>query len=81
MKASLIALLLPAAASARFIEANEINRVLPTTDTLLEEVKTSEKFLIEVSPGERQWVTEDEKWKLRRVCPSPFLSYGSYVVH
>ncbi|KAI2622215.1 Zn-dependent exopeptidase [Hypomontagnella submonticulosa] len=66
MKASLIALLLPAAASARFIEANEINRVLPTTDTLLEEVKTSEKFLIEVSPGERQWVTEDEKWKLRR---------------
>jgi len=27
----------------------------------------SETFLIELSPGETRWVTEDEKWELRRV--------------
>ena len=26
-----------------------------------------EKFLIELSPGEVRWVTEDQKWVLRRV--------------
>lgn len=26
-----------------------------------------EKFLIETAPGKQQWVTEDEKWELRRV--------------
>ncbi|KAI0021634.1 Zn-dependent exopeptidase [Xylariomycetidae sp. FL0641] len=66
MKSSLFALLLPAAASARFIEANEAsNRVLPFTDALLEDV-ASERFLIELSPGETRWVTEEEKWELRR---------------
>ena len=27
-----------------------------------------EKFLIELGPGETRWITEDEKWELRRVC-------------
>ena len=27
-----------------------------------------EQFLIELSPGKRRWITEDEKWELRRVC-------------
>ncbi|KAI0890298.1 Zn-dependent exopeptidase [Annulohypoxylon maeteangense] len=66
MKASLISLLLPAAASARFIEANEVNRILPYTDALLEKVEAPERFLIELSPGETAWVTEEEKWELRR---------------
>ncbi|KAL7628971.1 Leucine aminopeptidase 1 [Parahypoxylon ruwenzoriense] len=66
MKASLLAFLLPAAASARFIEANEINRVLPSMDALLEDVETLEQYLIELSPGETRWVTEEEKWALRR---------------
>lgn len=26
-----------------------------------------EKYLIELAPGETRWVTEDEKWALRRV--------------
>lgn len=26
-----------------------------------------EKFLIELAPGETQWITEDDKWALRRV--------------
>jgi hypothetical protein len=29
--------------------------------------KTNEKFLVELSPGETRWITEDEKWALRRV--------------
>lgn len=28
----------------------------------------SDQYLIELSPGETRWVTEDEKWALRRVC-------------
>jgi leucyl aminopeptidase len=28
---------------------------------------TNEKFLIELAPGETKWITEDEKWQLRRV--------------
>ncbi|KAI0392129.1 Zn-dependent exopeptidase [Xylariaceae sp. FL0594] len=75
MKASLLSsLLLPAVASPRFIEANEVNRILPYIDALLEEAPVSsgpsassiEKFLVELSPGETRWVTEDEKWELRR---------------
>lgn len=27
-----------------------------------------EKYLIELSPGETRWITEDDKWALRRVC-------------
>jgi hypothetical protein len=30
----------------------------------------TERYLIETNPGETQWVTEDEKWALRRVWPS-----------
>ena len=30
-----------------------------------------EKFLIELGPGETRWITEDEKWELKRVWP-PF---------
>lgn len=26
-----------------------------------------EKFLIETAPGKQQWVTEEDKWELRRV--------------
>lgn len=68
MKASLISFLLPAAASARFIEANEVNRILPYTDAFLEKVEAPEKYLIELSPGKTAWITEEEKWELRRVC-------------
>ena len=63
MKASLLALLLPAAASARFVEPNEINRIILNSDEYAEE---AEKFLIELSPDETRWVTEEQKWELRR---------------
>lgn len=27
-----------------------------------------DEYLIELSPGETRWVTEEGKWELRRVC-------------
>jgi hypothetical protein len=75
MKASLLALLLPAAASARFIEANEVNRVIPYPNGLLDESteQPAEQFLVETSPGELRWITEDQKWELRRVSRKAHL--------
>ncbi len=78
MKTSLIALLLPAAASARFVEANEVNRILPPTDALLENFETPLRYLVEVAPGVTEWVTEEEKWQLRRVC-LPFVFLGLHI--
>ncbi|KAI5463850.1 hypothetical protein BGZ63DRAFT_200919 [Mariannaea sp. PMI_226] len=56
-QASLLAACVPAI-SARFIETAEANNVIihPTEET----------FLIETAPGKTQWVTEEEKWELRR---------------
>jgi leucyl aminopeptidase len=62
MKASLLALLLPAAASARFIEENEVNKVIDFPYG----VEGQGQFLIELAPGETKWVTEEQKWELRR---------------
>ncbi|KAK6085540.1 peptidase family M28 [Seiridium cupressi] len=67
MKASLLTLLLPAAASARFIEAHETDPVIPYPNGFLEDpVEPAEKFLVELAPGETRWVSEEEKWELRR---------------
>lgn len=66
MKASLLTLLLPAAASARFIETNEINRVITHPEGHAGE--STEKFLVELAPGVTKLVTEEQKWELRRVC-------------
>lgn len=30
----------------------------------------SDKFLIELGPGETQWVTKQQKHEMRAVCPS-----------
>lgn len=45
-------------ASARFFQQIEPDNIV---------LDPYEKFLIETAPGETQWVTEDEKWELRRV--------------
>jgi leucyl aminopeptidase len=38
------------------------------------ETVVPERYLIEINPGETQWVTEDDKWILRRVrLPSTLL--------
>ena len=69
--ASLLALLLPAV-SGRFVETGESDRAILYPDGLPKPAETGEKYHIELSPGETRWVTEDEKWELRRVCISPF---------
>jgi leucyl aminopeptidase len=62
MKLSTVSLLAlsAAAVNARFVEQHETDQVV------LADVK-QELYLIELAPGKTQWVTEDEKWELRRV--------------
>ncbi|KAK7748530.1 Leucine aminopeptidase 1 [Cytospora paraplurivora] len=60
---SVVALLAPAV-TARFVEKNEGNNVLLYPDAFKGE--SVEKYLIELSPGSTRWVTEEEKWELRR---------------
>ncbi|RDL39890.1 Peptide hydrolase [Venustampulla echinocandica] len=60
--ATLSAVALSAAvASARFVEQHESDQVILTT-----EVADNEQYLIELAPGTTRWVTEEEKWELRR---------------
>lgn len=61
-KASALALMLQAA-SARFVLEEENDNVV-----LFPNEVEQQKYLIELAPGKTQWVTEDEKWELRRVC-------------
>ncbi|KAF8850061.1 aminopeptidase-like protein [Acephala macrosclerotiorum] len=60
MKFSTVSLLALSATAinARFIEAHEKDQVVISN--------VEEKYLIELSPGETRWVTEEEKWELRR---------------
>ncbi|KAK7417354.1 Leucine aminopeptidase 1 [Neonectria punicea] len=55
-QASLLAACVPAI-SARFLETAEANNVI---------LHPEQTYLIETAPGKTQWVTEDEKWELRR---------------
>ncbi|KAK1771504.1 leucine aminopeptidase 1 [Phialemonium atrogriseum] len=65
-KASVLALLLPAI-SARFVEESEqAEHVGLYTDWAKQIDDGAPKYHIELSPGETRWVTEDEKWELRR---------------
>lgn len=63
---TLSALALSAAiANARFIETHEQDQIILNTQTT-----SNDRYLIELAPGKTQWVTEDEKWELRRVLHS-----------
>jgi bacterial leucyl aminopeptidase len=61
MKLSTVSLLAlsTAAVNARFVEQHETNQVV------LADVE-EQLYLIELAPGKTQWVTEEEKWELRR---------------
>ncbi|KAF3806513.1 Leucine aminopeptidase 1 [Colletotrichum gloeosporioides] len=59
-KASLLAILAHSA-TARFVADDEINRV-----QLYPAGSEPEKYLIELAHGDTRWVTEEEKWELRR---------------
>ena len=65
---SVLALLLPAA-SARFVEESESDRVILFPEGMPEVPKDTTKYHIELAPGDQRWVTEDQKWELRRVRP------------
>ena len=56
-QASLLAACVPAI-TARFVETAEANNVVLTPE---------ETFLVETAPGKTQWVTEEDKWEMRRV--------------
>lgn len=56
-QASVLAAYIPAIAG-RLIETTEKDNVV---------LDKPEQFLIETAPGKTQWVTEDDKWELRRV--------------
>lgn len=58
--ANALALLLPAVA-ARFVDSHNGENI-----QLHPEVTAVEQFLIELGPGETRWVTEEEKWELKR---------------
>lgn len=64
MKFSATAVLATAlpAVSARFVEANEVNNVITFPDGA-----EAPRYLIELAPGDTRWVSEEEKWELRRV--------------
>lgn len=61
LQTSLIAALPAALVSGRFVAENEADNVI---------LDEPAKYLIELNPGETQWVTEEDKWDLKRVCPS-----------
>ena len=66
MKSSLLLSFYSAALVAAVAHPNNAQAVLQDTQ---QPVADPELYLIELSPGTTQWVTEDEKWALRRVSP------------
>lgn len=69
MKLPLVSALALSAAvvNARFVERHERDQVV-----LNAEAADNDRYLVELAPGQTQWVTEEEKWELRRVCSSYF---------
>jgi leucyl aminopeptidase len=61
-----------AVVNARFVELHEKDQVV-----LNAESADSELYLVELAPGKTQWVTEEEKWELRRVRTSFQPQYPS----
>jgi leucyl aminopeptidase len=69
-QASFLAACVPAVA-ARFVEKSETNMVVLNPD--------EPTYLIETAPGKTQWVTEEQKWEIRRVSRrhSPFIDHSA----
>lgn len=67
MKSSVLLSLSAVALAAAVATPNEPQIVLQNPQVTIDE---PDQYLIELSPGETRWVTEDEKWALRRVCAS-----------
>lgn len=68
---SLFTLCSASAISARFVEQHETNQVVLNSHEV-------EQFLIELAPGDTKWVTEEDKWELRRVSFHLLQCAGQY---
>lgn len=65
LAASLVAaVVLTQSATGRFVEEGERHG---SNVVLHPELAEAETYLIELAPGETKWVTEEQKWELRRV--------------
>ena len=53
--------------AAAFAAAVAARSVETSPQTVLEDGSKVERYLIELEPGETMWITEDQKWELRRV--------------
>ena len=67
MKSSVLLSLSAVALAAALATPKEAQVVFQNPQVTINE---PDQYLIELSPGETRWVTEDEKWALRRVCIS-----------
>jgi leucyl aminopeptidase len=65
MKSSILLSLSAVALVAAVATPKDLQVVLQNPQVTIDEL---DQYLIELSPGETRWVTEDEKWALRRVC-------------
>lgn len=70
MKSSVLLSLSAVALAAAVATPKDPQIVLQNPQVTIDE---PDQYLIELSPGETRWVTEDEKWALRRVCSAPML--------
>ena len=60
--------------------------ILQPDQNVLRDKSDSDRFLIELELGVTRWITEDEKWELRRVCrtseknsTTPFSANLKYI--
>lgn len=67
MKSSLLLSLYTATFAAAIAHPKDPQVILQEPQLTIVE---PDEYLIELSPGETRWITEDEKWALRRVCSS-----------
>lgn len=47
--------------------------------SVLHNAASADRFLIELGPGDTRWISEDDKWELRRVCCGILKAIGLAV--
>lgn len=65
MKSTLLASLCATAVATAVYQPNDPQIVIQEPQPTINE---PDEYLIELSPGETRWITENEKWELRKVC-------------
>ena len=54
--------------AALFASANAFSIPYEAVQSVLSQAADTEKFHVELGLGDTRWITEEEKWVLRRVC-------------